>query len=610
MLDERYHIIQVFFWIGSLVLLVQVATIQLFSPKYRQKAETTTISKEVLYPSRGLIFDRNGKALVVNVPKYELRCIYNNISSSLDTAKFCSLLGLTKSDFISRIEKDWSSPMYSKSTPFLFLRNISVEHYATLQEHMHEFKGFYAVERYARRYPEGIAAHAIGYVGEVDDNILSDSTLYSLGDFIGKSGLEKKYEVNLRGQKGLRLTMKDNLGRTIGKFNDGTLDITPINGSDIITSLDSDLQRYAEKMMSKLVGSVVALDPSSGEVLAMVSSPYYDPNIMTQTAGRDSMLRSLFEDKLNPFFDRSIMAKYPPASIFKPVMGLIAMNENVAASNTSFYCPGYYSYEGFQYGCRSHPRPYNIDIALRYSCNSYFFQLFRNTIEHHGYKNHDKGLDILVDYLYEFGLGKTLGVDLPGEARGFVPTSRFYDQMYSQYQWKSTYIMSIGIGQGELQLTTLQMANLAAIIANKGYFITPHLIKGFMDLNKQLDPEFTTPKRVDIRPELFPPIIDGMENTVKIGTANRAYIPDISVCGKTGTSQNPQGEDHSVFFAFAPKENPQIAVAVYIESAGSGGAVAAPLGGLIIEKFLKGEVERLWLEEQLTKIDLQSKLKS
>jgi len=607
---QKYYIIRGFFFLGGVVLLWQVANIQLFSPRYRQKAETTTITKEVMYPSRGLIFDRNGSALVVNVPRYEIKCIYNKVSSKMDAEKLCSLLNISKADFDDRMDKNWSLPMYSKNAPFTFIKNIPATQFATIQEHLHEFPGFYSVQRNVRQYPQPVACHSLGYISEVDEKLLRDSTDYVLGDYIGVSGLEKQYESILRGKKGIRLILKDNLGRSIGKFNEGALDVSPMNGSDIVVSLDLSLQQYTEELMSTLIGSVVVLEPKTGEILSMVSSPYYDPNIMTSSMGAQGKLQSLLTDTLKPFFDRSIMAKYPPASIFKPIMALVSYSERTADPNTSLYCPGYYTYEGFTYGCRKHPYPYNIGIALQFSCNSYFFQLFRNTIEHHGFKNHDKGLDILVDYLHEFGLGKPLGVDLPAEVSGFVPTSQYYDRLYKEYDWKSTYIMSIGIGQGELQLSTVQMANLAAIIGNRGSYITPHLIKGFMDVDKELKPEYHIAQKVDIDSEYYDPIVKGMESTVSRGTATRAYIPGISLCGKTGTSQNPNGEDHSVFFGFAPRDNPQIAIAVYIENAGSGGAVAAPLASLIVEKYLTDTVQRVFLEEKIKKIDMHNRPQS
>lgn len=608
--SQKYHIIQAALWLGAGIILFQVAYIQLINPKYRQRAEKTTISKEIVYPSRGLIFDRNGQALVVNVPRYELTCVRNKVSADLDKEKFCQLLQITLEDFEQRMNKDWSSPRFSKNAPFVFIKNISQAQYATLQEHLHEFNGFNVTKRNVRSYPQSVACHTLGYISEVDDRILQDSSHYRLGDFIGKSGLEKQYETILRGETGIHLVMKDNLGRSIGEFNGGDSDKPAISGTDIITSLDLELQEYAELLLANLVGGVVAIEPNSGEVLAMASSPNYDPNVMTTARGKSNELSSLLQDTLKPFFDRSIMAKYPPASIFKPVMALIAMSENVADANTSVYCPGYYKYEGFTYGCRHHPRPYNVDIALRYSCNSYFFQLFRNTIEHYGFQNHDHGLDVMVDYLYEFGLGSPLGIDLPNETGGFVPTSSFYDQLYKEYDWKSTYIMSIGIGQGELQLTTLQMANLAAIIANRGWFITPHIVKGFMEVNKSLARNYTQRKSLDIDTSLYREVIDGMEHTITMGTARQAYIPGISFCGKTGTSQNPSGEDHSVFFGFAPKENPQIAVAVYIENAGSGGAVAAPLASLIVEKYLSQEISRPHIEKRILSMDMIKKNQS
>lgn len=609
--DSKYHVIQFLVILGATILLTQIAYLQLFNPDYRQKAETTTVSKETLYPSRGLIFDRNGTALVVNSPRYEIHVTYDQVSPKMDTQKFCGLLGISKSEFEKRLQKDWSLPMYSKKVPFAFIKNISATRYATFQEHLHEFDGFRPVERNVRQYPYPSACHALGYIGEVDETILEDSSkTYSLGDYIGIAGLEKQYEADLRGKKGVNLIMKDNVGRTTGPFKGGALNVIPENGSDLITSLDLELQKYCESLMPNISGSVVALDPKTGEILAYVSAPYYDPNIMTASKESETQLKALLTDTLKPFFDRCIMAKYPPASIFKPIMGLIALEEGVATPYTSAYCPGYYQYENFKYGCHHHIRPANIKIALEQSCNSYFFQLFRNTIEHYGYKNHDKGLDVLVDYLSEFGLGKRLGLDLPSESSGFIPTSSFYDKLYPQYDWKSTYIMSIGIGQGELQLTTLHMANLAAAIANRGYFFTPHFLKGYMDINKSIDLKYTTPNKIKIDTSFYGPIIEGMERTVRRGTAYKAYNREITLCGKTGTSQNPFGEDHSVFFGFAPMDDPKIAIAVYIENAGFGGDVAAPIASLVVEKYLQGEVKRTYLEEKMKKVDLTKRTRS
>ncbi|MDX1684732.1 MAG: penicillin-binding protein 2 [Saprospiraceae bacterium] len=608
---DKYRIIQFVIILGAAVLLFQVASLQIFNPDYRQKAESTTVSKETLYPSRGLIFDRNGSALVVNSPRYELHVVYNKVSPDIDTTKLCRLLGITEEEFVRRLNKDWRKPMFSKSVPFPFIKNINARHFAMLQEYLHEFQGFFPVKRNVRGYPHSSACHALGYISEVDKDILADSAgSYTLGDYIGVAGLEKQYESDLRGKKGVRLTLKDNLGRTIGPFKEGELDIIPESGKDLIVSLDLDLQSYCEKLLANKKGSIVAIEPSSGEILAYVSAPYYDPNLMSSSLEREDQLESLLLDTLNPFFDRCIMAKYPPASIFKPVMALIAMEEGVANTQTSIYCPGFYKFENYTYGCRQHPYPYNMKVALQYSCNSYFFQIFRNTIEHYGYKNHDKGLDIMVDYLSDFGLGAELGIDHPNESTGFVPTSQFYDALYPEYEWKSTYIMSIGIGQGELQLTTLQMANLAAAIANRGYYITPHFLKGYMDVNKSVNEALLEKHEINIDTSFYPTIVEGMERTVRAGTAWRAYNRDVVLCGKTGTSQNPAGEDHSVFFGFAPMNDPQIAVAVYIENAGSGGAVAAPVGSLVVEKYLQDSIHRTYLEKQMLEVDLINKNRS
>lgn len=607
----KYKVVQFVFIMGAAILLGQVAYLQILNPSYRQKAEATTVSKETLYPSRGLMFDRDGRALVVNTPRYELHVEYNKVSPDMDTAKFCRLLGIDRKEFVRRLNPDWSNIMYSRSVPFPFIKNINGPHFAMLQEHLHEFDGFFPVERNVRSYPHTSASHALGYISEVDRQKLKDSShIYALGDYVGVSGLEKYYEADLRGKKGVKLTLKDNVGRTISPFKNGELDVMPENGKDLIMSIDLPLQAYCEKLMANKKGSIIALEPSTGEILAYVSAPNYDPNLMSSSLQLEQQLGGLLSDTLKPFFDRCIMAKYPPASIFKPLMGLIAMEEGVAQPTTSAYCPGFYQYESFTYGCHHHPRPYSMATAIQHSCNSYFFQVFRNTIEHYGYKNHDKGLDILVDYLYDFGLGSPLGVDLPAESSGFIPTSQFYDKMYPEYEWKSTYIMSIGIGQGELQLTTLQMANLAATLANKGYYITPHFLKGYMDVNKSIDSQLVEKHTINIDQDLYPTVIEGMEKAVRAGTAYRAYNRDVVLCGKTGTSQNPAGEDHSVFFGFAPKEDPKIAVAVYIENAGAGGSVAAPIASLAVEQYLRDTIKRTYLEEQMLNFDLIHKDRS
>lgn len=593
--------------IAAAVLLVNVAGIQLFSPTYHEKAEATTLDKKILYPSRGLIYDRQQRLMVYNNPIYDIKVNYNQVEPGMDTARFCALLEIEKTEFITRMEKDWSSPQFSKSVGYIFMQNVSPLVFTRFQEYLYEFPGFYFELRNVRGYKEPHAAHLLGYISEVDKaTVAGMGGVYSQGDYIGVSGIEQVYESYLRGEKGVAYVFKDNLGRVVGEVSEGKLDSSAVSGKDIILSIDLDLQKYGEMLMAGMKGSIVAIEPGTGEILTMVSAPNFDPSLLTIHKGRSEAFNHLLQDTLKPLFDRSVMAAYPPGSIFKPVLALVALQEGVLTPNRTIYCNGGYNYKYFKYGCHNHPTAYNVPMALQHSCNAYFFQVFRDVVESEGFSQAEIGLTKLNSYLNEFSLGKQLHVDLPNEKAGFLPGINYYDNLYEKGQWRSTYIMSLGIGQGELQLTTLQMANMAAIIGNRGVYFTPHLIKEFKDPNTPVPVEFLQPNKVSIDDKHFTPVIDGMEKAVRMGTATSAYIPGISVCGKTGTSQNPHGKDHSVFYAFAPKENPKIAIAVYVENAGWGGSVAAPIASLMIEKYLNGEISqgRKWLEQRMLDMDL------
>ncbi len=603
-LKYRWYYIQAFMIIAASVLVFKLMQLQLIDERYKTQAQATTISREIEYPSRGLLYDRKGRILVHNVPQYDLMVTYRLVDPDMDTLKFCKLLGISKQEFVHRIDKDWSDNRYSKYVPYNFIKNIPADVFQRFQEHLYEFPGFNPQVRFYREYPHHSAAHILGFINEVDDKILKDSgDIYTLGDYIGVSGIEKYYEKVLRGTKGISVTLRDNKGNKIKNLN-RSFNKPPKSGADLTLSLDLSLQEYAESLFAHKTGGLVAIEPRTGEILAMVSSPGYDPNDLAINQRDRDVLQQLQSDSLKPFFNRSIMAAYPPASIFKSVVALIAMQEGAIQPNTVGRCPGYYKFEEFIYHCHHHPKPWNVKIALEYSCNSYFFQAFRNIIEQFGFEHHDAGLDVFVDYLYDFGLGHTLGLDIEGEVSGFIPTSKYYDKLYPRYKWKSTYIMSIGIGQGELLLTPLQMANLAAIIANRGKFITPHFIRRIGSKDEGIPDEFRNYHVVPVDTAYFTPVIEGMRRAVQSGTARRGKIPGIVVCGKTGTSQNPHGKDHSVFFAFAPEKNPKIAIAVLVENAGFGGVVATPIASLVIEKYLKGEIKRKYLERKIKSMDL------
>ncbi|MDQ3141538.1 MAG: penicillin-binding transpeptidase domain-containing protein [Bacteroidota bacterium] len=608
---DKYQIIYIVIILVTALLIFNLAKLQLFDPYYSRKASATTLNQNTIYPSRGLFYDRNGKLLVINYPAYDLFVTYKDVPKHFDTTSFCSLLNITKQKFIENLNKDWSSGKYSKSIPFIFLKNIDSKTFLKFSENLYAFKGFYPELRSVREYPEPHGANFLGYTSEVTKSDIENANgLYQLGDYIGCAGLEKEYEESIRGNKGVQFVLKDNLGREVGPFENGNHDKNAISGLDVMVSIDMDLQQYGEALMKNKVGSIVAIEPSTGEILCLVSAPSYDPNLLSIHPERGKAYAWLLRDSLKPLFDRSASAKYPPGSIFKPILALIALQEKVLFQNTSYNCKGAYYYKTVSYGCHIHPYTSNLTLALQHSCNSYFIQSFRDLIEKDGFTKPNIGLDLLVKYLGYFGLGKPLYSDVATENGGFIPTSDYYTRIYKTDQWRSTYIVSVGIGQGELQLTTLQMANLAVAIANRGYFYTPHLIRAYKDPTIPIPEKYLTKNKIPIDAKYFVPVIEGMQLAVSSGTATLAYHPEIEICGKTGTSQNPHGEDHSVFFAFAPKINPKIAIAVYVENAGWGGSIAAPIASLMIEKYLRDSVTRTYLEEKMFEKDLIHKKKT
>ena len=600
-LEKRQYNIIYFFIIAAAALVFKVASLQIFDPAYSNETKSAALYRQTILPSRGTIVDRNGELLVANAPTYDLMVVYRNLSPQMDTTSFCNLLNIDKESFKQYINKDWKSGQFSKSVPFVFMSKVSPEKFAVFKEHMYKYPGFYAELRSARAYPHQNAAHVLGYLGEVDRNMIEKSNgVYGMGDYIGRTGMEKMYEQELGGKKGVAYVLKDNLGRKVGSFDNGRLDSAAMPGIDIESTLDLKLQAYAERLFAGKRGSLVAIEPATGEILAMISSPTYDPNIVG-TASFDTIIR----DNVNkPIFDRSVKAEYPPGSIFKCLFSLIAMQKGVVTAERGFPCTGaYYIGGGKSQKCHHHPYPGNISTAIQYSCNSYYYSLMREMVNFYSPQKPGIGLDTLVSYLSDFGLGHQLGIDNVNENDGFVPDSKFYDRLYRRESngWKATYMLSLGIGQGELQLTTVQMANIAAAIGNRGYYITPHLIKKFRNSNLPLPSEFTKKKIMRIDQKYYDPVIYGMQMAVTAGTATRAFLDDIEVCGKTGTSENPFGEDHSVFFAFAPKVNPKIAVAVFVENAGFGARYAVPIGGLVIEKYLTDTIRpaKKYLEDDM-----------
>ncbi len=607
-LENRKDIIIYAIVLVAIILIGRAAQLQLFTDRYKEQAKRTTLDRSIIYPSRGLIFDRNGKTLVYNKPIYVIDAIFNKVDPKMDTSLFCTLLQIDKQTFLTNINKDWKSGKFNKSLPFAFLSKVSPEQFAIFQEHLHKFPGFYPVQRIIRGYPHTHGSHVLGYLGEVDQKIIDNSNgLYIPGDYIGQSGLEIAYEVELAGGKGINYILKDNLGRRVGAYENGNLDSMAIPGEDMTISIDLELQAYADSLMINKRGGIVAIEPSTGEILAMVSSPNYDPNILNLDGNRGQGMALLLNDSINrPLNNRAVTNKYPPGSIFKPILSLIALQKGATYASKPIFCPGYYrlSASKVQKCTHAHGSVANVTEAIQYSCNVYFFQMMRDMLDLYSYKKPSLGLDSLVSHLRDFGLGHKLGLDYSYESKGLIPDSKYYNRMYSSETggWRSAWVLSLGIGQGEMQLTTAQMANLATILANRGWFITPHLIKKY-NSGKAIPAEFTTKKKVRIDAKHFIPVINGLEAVVTAGTATIAYVEGLDVCGKTGTSQNPHGEDHSVFFGFAPKNNPKIAIAVFIENAGYGGAWAAPVASLLMEKYINKKVapNRKYLEERMKK---------
>ncbi len=616
--QQRGRIIQITFGIAALVLIVQLANLQIFNADFRAKAESAGYRVEQEYPSRGILFDRNGNLLVVNTLIYDLEVTYNQFeefSTKFDTTKFCRLLGITPEYFEAALDKNWRDPRYSRTKPFTFLSKVTPQQHAAFQESLYEFPGFRIQERNARGYPHRNASHVLGYIGEVSPTIIEDSShVYLSGDYIGVTGLEKFYEYFLRGVKGLSYVEKDIVGRTIGSVNNGDNDSPPAAGFDLFTTLDLELQQYGELLMQNKIGSVVAIEPSSGEILAMISTPNYDPSRLALGPNRGRHYLEILNDSLRPFFNRGIQAQYPPGSLFKPLVALIGMQEGVLQPDRTISCQGAYYFDGMRLtGCHGHPTCRSVLMAIQHSCNAYFVQSFREIIDKHDQElTPRQGLDNFNSYLQRFGMGQALGIDFPGEEGGNIPGSSYFDKVYEQETgWKSIWIRSLGIGQGEFLTTNLQLANIAAAIANRGYYITPHLGKYMRDENGTI----YNVKIADARQETgidavhFPPVIDGMEMVVRAGTATGAYISDIPICGKTGTAENPHGADHSIFFAFAPKDDPKIAIAVYVENGGWGGSYAAPIASLMIEQYLREDrtiqgPAREWLEQRMLTADL------
>jgi len=580
----------------ALILIIRLFYIQIIDKTYRVSAANNALRPVTQYPARGLIYDRNGVLMVYNQAAYDLLVIPVQ-TSAFDTARFNQILGITMDDFRARMK---AAVSYSRRAPSVFIKMISSETYAVLQEELYRFPGFYVQARTLRKYTRPVASHLLGYVGEVDNKLIAKDKYYRSGDYIGVSGIEKSYEEELRGRKGVDIFLVDVHNNIKGSYAEGKYDTVAIPGTNLWSTIDLTLQEYGEKLMQNKTGSIVAIEPSTGEILTLVSSPSYDPSLLVGRV-RSENFSLLQADTVKPLFDRALMASYPPGSTFKIMNGLIGLQENVIRPSSLFSCSNGYHVGSLTVGCHSHRSPLKLQEAVAMSCNAWFCNAFRNILENPNYNSVQDAFDKWREYLIAFGFGNKLGIDLPNELSGFVPARSYYDRYYGKDRWKALTVISLAIGQGELGATPLQMANMVAVIANRGSFFIPHIIKKIGD-DGSPSPLYTQKYITGISPENFEPVIEGMEGAVNGGegsTARGARLDSIIICGKTGTAQNPHGKDHSIFVAFAPKEDPKIAIAVYVENAGFGSTFAAPIASLMIEKYLTGDVKRTYLENHV-----------
>lgn len=598
--NRRFFIAGFFILIG-LILIMRLVYVQLLADKYILSANNNVLRYITQYPARGLIFDRKGELLVYNEAAYDLMVIPKQVKH-LDTIGFCRLIGIEKADFIERMEK---ARKYSVYRPSVFESQITRESYGIIEEKLFRYPGFFVLPRTLRKYSAPIAAHTMGYIGEVNPDMIAKNPYYRSGDYIGISGIEKSYEEVLRGKKGLKIRVVDVFNRDMGSFQDGKYDSSAVAGTNLYSSIDAELQAYGELLMTNKKGSIVAIEPSTGEILCIVSSPSYDPNLLVGRV-RNKNYNILSKDSINvPLFNRALMAMYPPGSTFKLVNALVGEQEGVLFPDTRYACPGGFSLGGGKkVGCHSHWGPLNLPQSIQYSCNTYYCRVFKSIIDNREkYRTTKEAYNAWRKEVMSFGLGKKLGIDLPGELNGNIPSAGYYDRYHGKDRWRALTVISLAIGQGEIGITPIQLANLTATIANRGYYYTPHIIRA-IGRPDSMNRQYLTKHYTNVAPAYFDIVIEGMQMVVDAGTAANAKMDSIILCGKTGTAQNPHGKNHSIFICFAPKDHPKIAISVVVENAGWGSTWAAPIASLMIEKYLTGKITRPEVEKNMVECNL------
>ena len=597
--EERKYIIQIIFLSIGAIFLLRLFYVQVINKEYTLSANNNVLRYMTEYPTRGLIYDRQGKLLVYNEAAYDLMVTPKQVKN-LDTADLCKILGIARATFDVRMAKIKAYSRY-KISPFE--KQISIETYAKLQEKLYKFSGFEVQARTLRKYPEKIAAHVLGYIGEVNDKMIEKNPYYKDGDYAGMGGIEKSYEKELRGKKGLRIVKVDVFNNIKGRYEDGLYDSAAIAGSNIVSTLHADLQAYGEKLMQNKVGGCVAIEPKTGEILAVITAPTYDPNLLVGRVRSQNYLKLLRADN-KPLFNRALSASYPPGSTFKLVNALIAQGEGVLKTSTTYPCSQGWPVMGGHPKCHKHPTPLDLPGSVQHSCNSYYAFVFRSIIQNPAYKTTEDAYAAWRSYVESFGVGVPLNTDLSEEKKGNVPSIKYYNKYFGKGHWNAYTIISLSIGQGELGITPLQMANIMSTIANKGWFVTPHIIKAVGE-NKYLKKEFSEKHYTKVDSKYFDPIYEGMSK-VAFGTASNARVEGITIAGKTGTAQNPHGKDHSLFVCCAPAEDPKIAIGIMVENSGFGNTYAVPIASLMIEKYLRDSISRPELEQRMFEANLLS----
>lgn len=593
--------------IATIAIVMRLFYLQIVDDTFKLKSENNAIKIQYDYPERGYIYDRNGKLLVANQPSYDIMVIPKYLKN-IDTLEFCKLLNIPKEFYIKQVEK---AKVYSPRLPSVFLPQLNKSEFAAFQEKIRKFEGFYIQKRSLRDYQVNYGANVFGSITQVTEGQTEKNPYYNSGDLIGRQGVEESYETSLRGIKGVKYIQKDKYNRDIGSYKEGKYDTIAVQGEDIYLSLDAELQKYGEELMVNKRGGIVAIEPSSGEILALVTAPSYDPAILVGRE-RSKNYTKLYHDSIaKPLYDRPLLAEYPPGSPFKILTGLIALQEGVIDEETTVYCNHGFSYaRGRFMKCHCHGGAQNLHRGIYESCNAYFGTVYMKTINK--YANPADGVDAWSAHLQSFGLGQFMGYDLPTGKKGKAPTSKTYKRMYPNGGWRSTAIVSNAIGQGEVLMTPIQLANMMAAVANHGFYYTPHIIKKIE--GEKIDEKFTTKHVTTVDKKYFQPVIDGLFDVYNLGTASSLRVEGIEICGKTGTAENftkingkrVKLQDHSIFVAFAPRVNPKIAIAVFVENGYWGSRWAGPMASLMIEKYIKGKITRTDLEKRMLEGSLQA----